>query len=134
MENTNVKPESNAGQQQVAANQNTNEQKREQQRPRVQREKGVIFIGKSPAVKYSEAAFPQFLVLKPNEKLRFEARGKNISTAVDALEILKRKLKSVGIAPTVVNMDSNTTIMKAKNREGRDVNIGVSGLVITLTK
>ena len=89
-------------------------------------DENVIYIGKKPPMSYVMAVVTQFNGNGSKEVI-IKARGRSISTAVDTVEIVrKRFLTNAKIKDITINTESVT------NEEGRDSN--VSTIQINLTK
>ncbi len=89
-------------------------------------EKGVIFVGNKPLMKYVTAVIMQFNV-ENLKKVTIKSRGKFISKAVDVEEIVRKKfLKEKNLKLSEVKIDSE----EFKNKEGKPLT--VSTLIIVL--
>lgn len=87
----------------------------------------VILIGKKSPLVYAVAALMQ--ITSGNEAV-IRARGRAISTAVDTVEILKRRFLPTGLV--IKEIKIGTEVLPAREEGFRDRN--VSTIEITLTK
>jgi len=87
----------------------------------------VIFIGKKSALVYATAAFMQ---LTSGNDAVLRARGRAISTAVDTVEILKRRFLKESLV--IKDMKIGTEVMPPREEGFRERN--VSTIEITLAK
>jgi archaea-specific DNA-binding protein len=82
-------------------------------------EKGVIFVGNKPLMKYVTAVIMQFNS-ENLKKVKIKSRGKFISKAIDVEEIVrKRFLKEKNIKISDIQIDSE----EFENKEGRKINV-----------
>lgn len=90
------------------------------------KDENIIFIGSKPLMSYATGIVMQFT---NNKEVIVKARGKFISTAVDAIEVArKRFLKDQNISVKEVRIDSE----EFENKEGKKVNVSI--IEITLSK
>jgi len=87
----------------------------------------VIFIGKKGPLVYATAAFMQ---LTSGNDAVLRARGRAISTAVDTVEILKRRFLKESLV--IKDMKIGTEVMPPREEGFRERN--VSTIEITLSK
>jgi DNA-binding protein len=88
-------------------------------------DKNLVVVGEKPIRNYVVACITLFN--EGNTTIRVRARGKHISRAVDAVELLRRVfIKDLNIKEIKIGTD------ELINDEGKDV--GVSTIEITLTK
>ena len=87
--------------------------------------KNIVFVGTKPMMHYLNAA--QFS-LKRNNKIKICARGKNISRAVDVVEILEKRFMKDEIEKVSILTDSE----KFDSREDPNKKINVSTIEIII--
>ena len=87
----------------------------------------VIFIGGKPFMNYVTAVVMQFTSKGAND-ITVKARGKFISTAVDVVEVCrKRFLKDQNLTVKDVRIDSAEFV----NKEGKKVNVSTIDIVLS---
>jgi DNA-binding protein len=88
-------------------------------------DENIIYIGKKPPMSYVLAVVTQFNGNGSKEVI-LKARGRSISTAVDAAEIVRNRfITNAKVKDIIISTESMT------NEEGRDSN--VSSIEINLT-
>lgn len=87
----------------------------------------LIFVGNKPFMNYVNAAQYQ---LKQNETIEICARGKNISRAVDMVEVLEKRFMKGQIQKVEITTDSEMF----ESKEGNGKKISVSTIKIVIKK
>lgn len=89
-------------------------------------EKGIIFVGNKPLMRYVTAVIMQFNS-ENLKKVSIKSRGKFISKAVDVAEIVRKKfLKEKNLKMSSIDIDSE----QFTNKDGKT--LSVSNLTIVL--
>ncbi|MBI2043894.1 DNA-binding protein Alba [Candidatus Pacearchaeota archaeon] len=92
------------------------------------KDENVVFIGTKPFMNYVTSVVMQFTT-KNRSEVVIKARGKHIKTAVDVVEVIRKKfLKDKEIRIKNISIDSE----EMQNKEGRTVT--VSSIEVTLVK
>ena len=87
----------------------------------------VIFVGGKPFMNYVAAVVMQFNSKGAND-ITVKARGKFIATAVDIVEVCrKRFLKDQNLSVKDVKIDSSEFV----NKEGKKVNVSTINIVLS---
>lgn len=89
-------------------------------------EKGVVFVGNKPLMKYVTAVIMQFNV-ENLKKVSIKSRGKFISKAVDVEEIVRKKfLKEKNLMLSEVKIDSE----QFESKEGKPLTVSTVTIVL----
>ena len=89
-------------------------------------EKGIVFVGNKPLMKYVSAVVMQFNT-ENLKKVTIKSRGKFISKAVDVEEIIRKKfLKEKNLKLSEINVDSE----EFTNKEGKPLTVSTLSLVL----
>ena len=89
-------------------------------------EKGIIFVGNKPLMKYVTAVVMQFNT-ENLKKVTIKSRGKFISKAIDVEEIIRKKfLKEKNLKLSEVNIDSE----EFTSKEGKPLTVSTLALVL----
>jgi archaea-specific DNA-binding protein len=89
-------------------------------------EKGVVFVGNKPLMKYVTAVIMQFNA-ENLKKVTIKSRGKFISKAVDVEEIVRKKfLKEKNLKLSEIKIDSEEFV----NKEGKPLTVSTLMLVL----
>ncbi len=89
-------------------------------------EKGIVFVGNKPLMKYVTAVIMQFNS-EDSKKVTIKSRGKFISKAIDVEEIVRKKfLKEKKLDLSEVKIDSE----EFKNKEGKPLTVSTMSLVL----
>ncbi len=87
------------------------------------KKENVIYVGKKGVMPYAWAALIQ---LKSNKDVYIQARGRNISTAVDASQVVCKKLES-GAEVRSVEIGTESVVSK----EGQKVDVSTISIKIS---
>jgi len=88
-------------------------------------DENIIYVGRKPPMSYVLAVVTQFNG-NGSKNVTIKARGKSISTAVDAAEIVRNRfMNNVKLKDITIGTESVT------NEEGRDSNVSSIEIILT---
>lgn len=111
-------------------------QEKEEKTEKIQRRKiddNIIYIGDKPFTNYAMTLFTQ-LTRKEHKEVKVIARGNFITRAVDVVEFAKRRFSEGENKIKEISIETGSEKFKKKDKEGREKDINVSVIEITIKK